>query len=398
MSRPALAGQLGPLVGEPGVASLLASIEARGDAARIVGGAVRNVLIGQPLTDIDIATTALPSAVLAIAHDYRWKAIPTGLEHGTVTLIVEGRSFEVTTLREDIETDGRHAVVRFGTDFQQDAARRDFTINAMSVGADGALHDYFGGYDDLLARRVRFIGSPVQRLREDYLRGLRFLRFSASYAGGGLDSAGLAAVLAEQAGLDGLSRERVRQEMLKLLVAPRAESVLAEAESCGLVSRIIGAEINPTRFDHFCAREREFGCVPDPIVRLYALSGSDAARLKLLRVRLRLSNREVSRLSDIGEALRLADAGASQQYLAYRFSEGAQAAWLLGTSHFDRSQFAHPPVFLVSGEDGLKRGVKPGPDLGRLLARTEAAWIAAGFPASQVDQLALLDKSLEQKG
>lgn len=386
-----LATPLAALLAEPEVSNLLDAIEDSGAQARIVGGAVRNALIGQPLSDIDIATTALPGEILALARARGWKAVPTGLEHGTVTIILADRPFEVTTLREDIETNGRHAVVRFGTDFRVDAARRDFTINAMSLGCDGVLHDYFGGADDLVARRVRFIGDPLQRLREDFLRGLRFLRFSATYAGGALDEAGFSAVLAEKAGLDGLSRERVRQEMLKLLVAPRASAVLAEAERFSLVSRIIGVEVNLARFDYLVVRERGAGFAPSAIARLFALCGGDFARHALLRARLRLSNRESAQLAAMAGALDLAEGGASPRLLAYQFPDGAQTALLLGRGPL---ALLTPPVFLLKGEDILARGEKTGPLIGLTLAKAETAWIAAGFPESRSAQLAILDQVL----
>ncbi|HUN12248.1 MAG TPA: CCA tRNA nucleotidyltransferase, partial [Rhabdaerophilum sp.] len=214
----------------PAVQDILALLAGPGEETRIVGGALRNALLGLDAKDIDFVTTHLPDEVMRIGRESGWHAVPTGIDHGTVSLVREGQAFEVTTLREDIETDGRRATVRFGRDFEHDAARRDFTINALSMGRDGILHDYFGGAADLAARRVRFIGLPQQRLREDYLRGLRFLRFSAWYGEGRLDAEGFAAVKALRAGFARLSRERVRQEMLLLLKAPQVLPVLAAAE------------------------------------------------------------------------------------------------------------------------------------------------------------------------
>ena len=186
------------LLAEPGLARVLALLNDDGEEARVVGGAVRNALMGRPHTDHDVTTTAVPDLVMARAAAAGLRTIPTGIAHGTVTILAQGRPFEVTTLREDVETDGRHAVIRFGRDFAQDALRRDFTI----------------GFDDLAAERVRFIGDPATRIREDYLRTLRFFRFSAEYAAGDLDADGLTATVAERDGLARLSRERVRQELL----------------------------------------------------------------------------------------------------------------------------------------------------------------------------------------
>ena len=187
--------------------------------ARVVGGAVRNALLGEPVTEWDIATTALPAEVTARGRRAGWKVAPTGIEHGTVTVIINAVPFEVTTLREDVATDGRHAVVRFGRDFRADAMRRDFTINALSVARTGELFDYAGGLDDLAARHIRFIGDADRRIAEDYLRILRLFRFHARYGQGPIDGPSFAAAIRQRAGLARLSRERVRAEMLKLLSA-----------------------------------------------------------------------------------------------------------------------------------------------------------------------------------
>ena len=190
------------------VADLLALLDRDGEEARVVGGAVRNTLLGEPVGDIDIATTALPTEVIRRAETAGFKAVPTGIEHGTITLVAQGHPHEVTTLREDVETDGRRAKVAFGRDWQRDAARRDFTMNALSLSRDGGVHDYVGGLADLDIRRVRFIGEPATRIAEDYLRILRFFRFHAAYGHGAPDAAGVAACVAARDGLVRLSRER----------------------------------------------------------------------------------------------------------------------------------------------------------------------------------------------
>src|SRR3954451_62544 len=219
---------------------VLAVLDTDGEEARVVGGAVRNALLGAPLGDIDIATTALPQEVIRRVEAAGFKAVPTGVEHGTVTVIAERRPFEVTTLREDVETDGRHATVAFGRDWRRDAERRDFTMNALSVTSDGDVHDYVGGLGDIGARRVRFIGDPGRRIAEDYLRILRFFRFHAAYGEGAPDAAGLAACVAERAGLDALSRERVRMEMLKLLPAAHVVPTLVVMTETGLLGTVLG--------------------------------------------------------------------------------------------------------------------------------------------------------------
>jgi poly(A) polymerase len=213
-------GGLSALLDRPGVRQALAALDAPGAETRLVGGCVRDALLGTPSADIDLATTLLPEAVIAAAgRRPGLKAVPTGIEHGTVTLVTDDGPIEVTTLREDVETDGRHAIVRFGHDFARDAERRDFTVNALSLGRDGQLHDTVGGLPDLEAGRVRFIGDPATRIREDALRILRFFRFHARFGDGPPDAEALAACVAARDSLDRLSRERVRAEFLKLLAA-----------------------------------------------------------------------------------------------------------------------------------------------------------------------------------
>src|SRR6478752_7269295 len=201
---------------------VLALLNGNGEEARVVGGAVRNALLKIPVGDIDIATTALPDEVIRRANAAGIKSVPTGIEHGTVTLVVEGHPFEVTTLREDTETDGRRAKVAFGRDWVRDAERRDFTINGLSVDAEGVVHDHVGGLADIAVRRVRFIGDAGQRIAEDYLRILRFFRMHAAYGTGEPDRAGYLACIDGRAGLSNLSAERVRMEMLKLVIAEGA--------------------------------------------------------------------------------------------------------------------------------------------------------------------------------
>src|ERR1700686_867065 len=203
-------------------ARVLQLLNRNGEQARVVGGAVRNALLKIPTGDIDIGTTALPDEVIRRARAAGIKSVPTGIEHGTVTLVVDGQPFEVTTLREDTETFGRKARVAFGRDWVHDAERRDFTINGLSVDADGVVHDHVGGLDDILAKRVRFIGDPRQRIAEDYLRILRFFRMHAAYGTGEPDRAGYLACIVARSGLTGLSAERLRMEMLKLMVAEGA--------------------------------------------------------------------------------------------------------------------------------------------------------------------------------
>ncbi|MGL5447582.1 MAG: CCA tRNA nucleotidyltransferase [Rhabdaerophilum sp.] len=378
--------QLAALLAEPGASALLVAIDKAGEQARIVGGAVRNALMKIDISDIDITTTALPRRVMQIAEAQGWKAVPTGIEHGTITVVIAGRPYEVTTLREDISTDGRHAEVRFGQDFRADAARRDFTINAMSVGRDGVLHDEFGGLTDLAARRVRFIGDPDQRLIEDYLRGLRFLRFSATYAEGSLDASGLAAVMRHREGFARLSRERIRGEMFKLVMAPHALDVVREAEAHGLISMIVGLRPDLARFER--ALGHEAGEQTSPMLKIFALFGASEAAIDALRASLKLTNREHGLVSALSQGLAMHEAGADPRLIAYRCPEAAPHLPLFVEKPI--AALPSPPVFTLKGEDIVKTGIRPGPEVGRLMSAIEDDWIAAGLPAGRAAQEAIL--------
>ena len=386
------------LLGDPRLARVLDLLDRDGEEARLVGGAVRNALLGLPPGDIDLATTAEPAAVMARAKAARIRAIPTGIDHGTVTLLSGGLAIEVTTLREDVETDGRHAVVRFGRDFARDAQRRDFTVNALSLGRDGRLHDTTGGVDDLAAGRLRFIGDAATRIREDYLRILRFFRFHATYGLGPLDPEGLAAAVAGRDGLDRLSRERVRAEMLKLLGAPGALGALETLDGTGLVARILGGPADVARL----ARLLEAGDA-DPLLRLAALAVRDPADVERLRDGLRLANAERDRvLAALAAGRDLAgppDAAAVRRLL---FDHGRDAAH--DAARLARAEAAEDagwaealgrlateavPGMPVSGRDLVARGLR-GPAVGDALARFRAAYRAADFPADPARRDALL--------
>ncbi|MHA1517369.1 MAG: CCA tRNA nucleotidyltransferase, partial [Alphaproteobacteria bacterium] len=251
-------------------------------ATRAVGGAVRDALLGLPVSDVDLATTLPPEKVIVRARGAGLKAIPTGLEHGTVTIVADGTSFEVTTLRRDVETFGRKASVSFTEDWAEDAARRDFTLNALYAGADGTLFDPLGGYPDLAAGRVRFIGDPVRRISEDYLRILRFFRFNASYGRGALDAEGLSACVRERAGLRLLSAERVAAELKRLMVAPRAAEAVSVLFTHGLLCDILGCVPRLPRFERLVEVEAALGRAPSSVLRLAALAvfvPEDAKRL-----------------------------------------------------------------------------------------------------------------------
>ncbi|MEI9803965.1 MAG: CCA tRNA nucleotidyltransferase [Pseudolabrys sp.] len=262
----------------------------------MVGGAVRNALLEMPVHEVDVATTAVPEEVVRRVTAAGFKAVPTGIEHGTVTVVIDKHPFEVTTLRQDMETDGRHAKVAFGRDWKADAERRDFTINSLSASADGTVYDYVGGLADLAERQVRFIGEPKQRIEEDYLRILRFFRFHAVYGTGGHPYAeGVAACIAGRNGLDQLSRERVRMEILKLVVAPHAVPTLIAMADAGLLLRVLGGVSYLSNFENMAKAEAAIGLHPDPVRRLGALGVTIAEDAERLAQKLRLANVERER-------------------------------------------------------------------------------------------------------
>src|SRR6266436_3143909 len=281
-------------------ARLLGLLNGDGEEARVVGGAVRNVLLQIPPGDIDIATTALPDEVIRRARAAGIKSVPTGIEHGTVTLVVDGHPFEVTTLREDTETYGRKAKVAFGRDWVRDAERRDFTINGLSVDAAGVVHDHVGGLADIAARRVRFIGDPAARIAEDYLRILRFFRCHAAYAAGEPDRAGYLACIGGRAGLANLSAERIRMEMLKLVVATGAEIAVTAMADGGLLQPIFGGVAYTGPFAAMISAEHLLGLEANAIRRLGALTVAVTEDAKRVAARLRLSNAETKALDSMG--------------------------------------------------------------------------------------------------
>src|ERR1700719_1058636 len=281
-------------------ARVLKVLDGNGEEARVVGGAVRNALLKIPIGDIDIATTALPTEVVRRAKAAGIKSVPTGIEHGTVTLVVEAQPFEVTTLRQDTETFGRKAKVAFGRDWVSDAERRDFTINGLSVSADGVVHDHVGGVADIAARRVRFIGDPDQRIAEDYLRILRFFRMHAAYGADAPDRSGYLACIRARAGLVNISAERVRMEMLKLVVADGAINATIAMADGGLLLPILGGIGYLGPFAAMAAGERALHRGPDAMLRLGALAVAVPEDAKRLAVRLRLTNAETRKLDSMG--------------------------------------------------------------------------------------------------
>jgi poly(A) polymerase len=398
--------RLAELLDNAALQRVLGLLDCDGEETRVVGGAVRNALIGRPCKDVDLATTAVPDIVMARARAARLRAIPTGIDHGTVTLLADGQRFEVTTLREDVETDGRHAKIRFGRDFAQDAFRRDFTINALSLGKDGSLYDYMDGKADVLAGRVRFIGEPATRIREDYLRILRFFRFSAEYATGELDEPGLLACIRERDGPRRLSRERVKQELFKLLMAPRAVFALRAMSDCGLLQPILEGIAQLARLDRLLAIAPD---APD-LVRLAACAIFVADDAPRLREALRLSNAETERLDHVARVATrwhgagLPGLGALREAMFLDRPHNARDGLLLAWAEADQpdeTAWRAALRFLIdtpeprlpfSAVDLMDRGLDPGPPLGAALKALQAKWIRAGFPEDPRSLAALLDE------
>jgi poly(A) polymerase len=392
------------VLARPEVAKALALLDSDGEEARLVGGAVRNSLLDLPLGDIDIATTALPRAVMKRARKAGIRALPTGVEHGTVTLLVEGHPIEVTTLREDIATDGRRAVVTFGRSFAHDALRRDFTMNALYADREGRVVDEVGGLADLAARRVRFIGDPETRIREDYLRILRLFRFHAAYGEGPLDRDALLAAIRLRDGLSRLSSERVRAELLKLLAARRAAEVVPEVAEAGLLQQILCLAPDTRAF----ARVRSGG-EAEPMALLAALAVRTREDGMLLREHLRLSNAETRHLTILGLVLEALHAdptkAESLRVLAYRHGAGparqalAIAAARQGIAAPERDRLLAVldgplPALPFTGAGIVAAGVRPGPQVGAVLARAEALWLDDGMPSEPEACRTLLERAL----
>jgi poly(A) polymerase len=384
--------QAGPLP------ALLGVLDGAGEEARVVGGAVRNALLGLSADEIDVATTAVPEEVARRVQAAGYKAVPTGIAHGTVTVVADKIPFEVTTLRQDVETYGRHAKVAFGRDWKADAERRDFTINAFSAARDGTVYDYVGGLADLEARRVRFIGDPKRRIEEDFLRILRFFRFHAAYGTSGHpDPEGLEACIAGRDGLDQLSRERVRMELMKLMVAPHAVPTLIAMSDAGLTLRVLGGVSYLGSFERMAKAEAAIGAEADPARRLAAFGVWVVEDAERLWRKLRLTNDEHERLVSMAEGWRrisphLGDN--AQRALLYRlgaqhFTDHALLGWARSEEGAHDAAWAalatlpqrwRAPAFPIKAADLMARGVEKGPALGAAMRAAEEAWIKAGFP------------------
>ncbi len=389
--------------------TVLGALMAGEGATRIVGGAVRNALFGEPVGDIDLATVLVPDEVVARAEAAGLKTAPTGIEHGTVTVISNGVPFEVTTLRADVETDGRRAVVAFTEDWLEDARRRDFTINALYCDGDGTIFDPLGGLPDVKARRVRFIGNADERILEDYLRILRFFRFYAWYGHGRPDPSGLKAVTRLRDGLVDLSAERVWAELKRLLAAPDPARALLWMRTTEVFQRVLPESWGIDAIHRLIAAEQADGWPADPLLRLEAMLPPDAGKIKALAERLKLSKAEAKRLkawvkapdadaalAETALAARLYRHGvaAVRDRLVHAFAREAEAGKRPEAAAL-RKQIAfadgwEKPVFPLKGKDLLAAGMKAGPAVGKRLKALEQAWVDDGFAGDRETLLAQL--------
>ncbi len=406
-----------PFLSDPAVVAIFDALDGRGEETLIAGGAVRNALLARAVADIDFATTALPDETIARAEAAGLRAVKTGYEHGTITVVSGGRGFEVTTLRADIETDGRRARVHFGRDWQADAERRDFTINALYCDRHGQVIDRVGGVDDLARGQLRFIGDAETRIREDYLRILRFFRFFAWYGTGRPDADAVKACVRLKDGIGQLSVERIWMELKKLLAAPDPSRSMLWMRQSGVLAAVL-PETEKWGIDAIhglIAAEAGLGWTPDPMLRLMAIVPPEGERLAAMARRLKLSKAETERLSVFADAPTpgAATPGAGLDRLLYEYGrEGITDRLRLALAaarakaresekaaseadHYARL-LAHAdawthPVFPLRGVDLLALGIAPGPELGATMQRLSTRWAESGFT---LDREALMAMAL----
>jgi len=400
-----------PWLDSESLQSLFDILCADGGEARVAGGAVRNSLMGEPVGDIDLCITLLPEEVVRRVEASGHKAIPTGIDHGTITVVIQGEPFEVTTLREDVETDGRHAVVKFGTDWQMDAERRDLTMNGLYCDREGNVYDYVNGYPDIQQNLVRFIGDAETRIKEDSLRILRFFRFFAWYGHGRPEAKGLKACAGQKQLLAGLSVERVWMEIKKLLSAPDPGRAILWMRTTGILGGVLpethkwGTDAIPG----LLRLEQEQDWVPDPLFRLMGMVRPDLETMETLGKRMTFSNAETERMvewaaaplpkldMETGELAKLLYRNSQQGLLdkmrlevvhLINRDEETVAEQILALADFAASW--SKPELPVRGQDLLDKGIEAGPALGEKLAALEASWIESGFAKTKDALLAEL--------
>ncbi len=376
---------------------------------RFVGGSVRNAIMGHPVDDIDLAVQAEPPAVMAALKAAGIRYVETGLAHGTLTAVINGVPYEITSLRRDVETDGRRAVVRFTQDWAEDAQRRDLTINALYADMSGQVFDPCGeGLEDIKAGRLRFVGDAETRIREDYLRLLRYFRFIAWYGGDGpLDKTALSAARDLQSGLRTLSPERIWAELKKLLLAPDPRRAVRIMGQHGILDTLLPEASNSEGLDLYVSLEGREGLAPDPLMRLMAMSAREPLQMMRLTTRLKMSKAETSRLrgwADDGSALDPYAADREKFQLIYKAGKQViiDRARIRAAGEPDVIKSVHwmsladlamgwtPPEFPVSGKDLKAAGIEPGPDMGRAMSALKALWLRSGFTADKEKLLTAL--------
>ena len=394
---------------EPETRAVVTALEGAGHAVRFVGGCVRDTLLGRPIGDIDMATDAVPKSVIDALQAAGIRAIPTGFDHGTITAVAGSKSFEITTLRVDVETDGRRATVQFTDDWEADAARRDLTMNAISLGPDGTIHDPFDGRSDLAAGRVRFVGDAHDRIVEDVLRLLRFFRFYAHYGTPPPDTAALEACRMLAPRLPKISGERVRAELMKLLQAPDPLPALRLMRDADIFVHFLPEAENLPQLEHLIAIESRTGTTVDPMRRLAALLASDIKSLSNVADRLRLSNAERDYLTTIAvEDVSPTLDEIARRRLIYRLGAAAFREVVLLRWAGDANDRGWEVLialadswtskaFPVGGNDVLERGIARGPAVGEILQTVELWWVDGKFAADRDACLAQLDREIDKR-
>ncbi|MEO9904599.1 CCA tRNA nucleotidyltransferase [Nisaea sp.] len=387
-----------PWMTSPETRAVMDVLNRGGDMARFVGGCVRSAVLNLPIADIDIATRHTPEKTTELLKGAGIRVVPTGLQHGTVTAVINHEHFEITTLRLDVETDGRRAIVAFTEDWKEDAARRDFTMNAMFLRPDGTLEDPFGGYGDALSGRVRFVGDPATRIQEDVLRILRFFRFHAHFGKDGIDPVGLKACADHAGQIKTLSGERIRAEFLKLLAATDPVAVLATMESAGILQSYLPGPYNPVALTRLIEFEPK---VADPILRLAAFAPERPEQAFRASARMRFSNAEAARFTSLSQTClpAMADDPAARQQIYINGNSLLEDLVRLGYANggFDREQAEDliarsedwpKPGLPLRGADLVKMGIAAGPGVGNLLRKIESWWIERDFGPEHEECLA----------
>jgi poly(A) polymerase len=379
-----------------GMPRLLRTLDAEAGETRFVGGCVRDTLLGLEVSDVDLATRLAPEEVMARLGAAGIKAVPTGLAHGTVTAVIGGRPVEVTTLRRDVSTDGRRATVAFTEDWREDAARRDFTINALSAAPpDGEIFDYFDGIADLAARRVRFIGDPLTRIAEDHLRILRFFRFHARFGEGPPDAAAIEACAARANDLMALSRERIAEELLKLLALPAPGATVCLMIERGIFRPVLPEVRDADRLGALVEAEQAAGIAPDSIRRLAALLPPDSAVAAAVAARLRLSRHKAKRLASaadprLDEPKVLAYEIGAEEAVDRLLLAGEPAEGLRALQTWSR------PRLPIGGGELIGMGLEPGPIVAQVMQALEREWVRSGFPADEAEVRDLARRHVDQ--